>query len=71
MTAAFGFPPVAPAMTLAELYGPVATLALVAVIAVMGVLVTGLLLDLRDGRQRRRTPPTIVTAARRATRPAA
>ncbi len=67
---AFGFPPVAPAMTLADLYGPVAVLALVAVFAVMGVLVTGLVLDLRDARHRRGTPPTIVTA-RRTARPAA
>jgi hypothetical protein len=48
----------------------VAVLALVAVLAVMGVLVTGLLLDIRDVRRRRGTPPTIV-AMRRAARPAA
>lgn len=70
MSAAFGFPPVAPATTVGELFGPAAVLALVAVLAAMGVLVAGLLLDLRDRRPRRSTPPTIVTA-RRTARPAA
>jgi 4-hydroxybenzoate polyprenyltransferase len=71
MTAAFGFPPVAPAMTVGELFGPIAVLALAAVLAVMGVLVVGLLFDARDDRrQPRGTRPRIVTAGRTA-RPAA
>lgn len=70
MAAAFGFPPVAPAMTVGELFGPVAVLALVAVLTVMGVLVVGLALDARHALRRRGTRTTILTA-RRSERPAA
>lgn len=68
---AFGFPPVAPAMTVAELFGPAAVLALVAVLVVMGVLVTGLVFEARDDRRRRGARPTIVTTSRQTARPAA
>lgn len=65
----FGFPPVAPALSLAELFGPVAVLALVAVGLVMGVLIVGLALDGRTVSRQATTRPTIVTSRRHA-RPA-
>jgi hypothetical protein len=68
---AFGFPPIAPAMTVGELFGPIAVLAVVAVLAVMGVLVVGLVLDARADRHRRQMPRATILAPRRTARPAA
>jgi hypothetical protein len=68
---AFAFPPVAPAMTVGELFGPVAMLAVVAVLAVMGVIVAGLALDARADRHRRQMPRTTILTGRRTARPAA
>jgi hypothetical protein len=64
----FGFPPVAPSLSLAELFGPVAVLAMIAVGVVMSVLVVGLALDGRTVSRRATARPPIVS--RRHARPA-